>query len=152
MTRRAPLFLLVAALMAAFLSAVIVPAVSFAGKVPQVRIITAEDFQAEVLDSPLPVLLQFHAEWCPYCRAVQPGLAALYEERADRLRVFKIDIDHDPGLARRFDVESIPTFVLLHQGKTVAQSGKVLKDEALTAWVDKALSKITAPAVTAPAL
>ena len=92
------------------------------------------------MESDLPVLVQFQADWCPYCRATQPALLALYQARKEALRVFKVDTDHDPELAVRYQVDSIPTFVLLHHGKIIAQSAKVLKGQALAAWVDKGLN------------
>ncbi len=119
------------------------------GKVP---VVTAENFQAAVMESSLPVLVQFHAEWCPYCRAVQPGLQALSAARRGKLQVFKVDIDQDPELAQRFKVESIPHFVLLNAGEIMEQSEKVMRDGALQEWADKILSRIPSSSVAAPAL
>jgi thioredoxin len=82
--------------------------------------ITESSFQQEVLDSAQPVLVDFWAEWCGPCHAVAPILAQIAEERADQLRLVKVNIDEEPELARRFGVMSIPTMILFEGGEPKA--------------------------------
>jgi thioredoxin 1 len=74
--------------------------------------ITESTFQQEVIESEQPVLVDFWAEWCGPCHAVAPILDQIAQERADQLRLVKVNIDEEPELARRFGIMSIPTMIL----------------------------------------
>jgi thioredoxin len=74
--------------------------------------ITESTFQQEVLESEQPVLVDFWAEWCGPCHAVAPILDQIAEERADQLRLVKVNIDEEPELAQRYGIMSIPTMIL----------------------------------------
>jgi len=81
--------------------------------------VTSENFTAEVLQSPLPVLVDFWAAWCGPCRAVAPTLDALAVEFAGRLKVVKLDVDEAGDVAGQFGVQSIPTLMLFKGGQPV---------------------------------
>ena len=81
--------------------------------------VTSENFETEVLQSKLPVLVDFWATWCGPCRAVAPTLEALAIEQADKLKVMKLDVDEYGDLAGRFGVQSIPTLILFKGGQPV---------------------------------
>jgi len=81
--------------------------------------ITESTFQQEVIESDQPVLVDFWAEWCGPCHAVAPILDQIAEERADQLRLVKVNIDEEPELARRFGIMSIPTMILFRDGEVV---------------------------------
>lgn len=94
------------------------------------KVITAENFNEEVVQSSLPVLLDFWAEWCGPCRMLAPVVAEIAQEKAGALVVGKVNVDEERGLAARFSIESIPTVLLLRQGKVVAKSvGYVAKEQ-----------------------
>ena len=78
--------------------------------------ITKNNFQEEVLHSEKPVLLDFWAAWCGPCRMVSPVVDEIAAERAD-IRVGKINVDEQPELAAQFQVMSIPTLVVIKDGK-----------------------------------
>ncbi len=82
--------------------------------------ITTSQFDSEVLQSETPVIVDFWAEWCGPCRAVSPVLEQIAEERADELRVVKVNIDEEPELQQRYGILSIPTILLFQDGEPKA--------------------------------
>ena len=81
--------------------------------------VTSENFTVEVLQSPLPVLVDFWAAWCGPCRAVAPTVEALASEYAGKLKVVKLDVDESGDVAGQFGVQSIPTLILFKGGQPV---------------------------------
>jgi len=95
--------------------------------------ITANNFEKEALQSPLPVLLDFWAPWCGPCRMLAPELKALADEYAGRVVVGKVNVDEEPELAAAFRVASIPTVVVIRDGKVVRTSVGYKPKEVLAA-------------------
>jgi thioredoxin len=85
--------------------------------------VTEKNFEQEVLLSEEPVLVEFGAEWCGPCKTMAPELMALSHELKGKAKVVTIDIDRSPAIARQLGVQSVPTFVVFHQGRPVG--GKV---------------------------
>ena len=82
--------------------------------------VTEATFEAEVLQSETPVLVDFWAEWCGPCHAVSPVLEKIAEERGDELKLVKVNIDEEQGLSIRYGVMSIPTMILFKEGEPAA--------------------------------
>ena len=81
--------------------------------------ITKDNFQQEVLQSPIPVVLDFWATWCGPCRMLSPIISEIAEEYAGRVKVGKVNVDDEPYLATQFRVMSIPTLILFKDGQAV---------------------------------
>ncbi|WP_350004661.1 thioredoxin [Pseudarthrobacter sp. WHRI 8279] len=98
------------------------------------------DFAAVAEQSPVPVLVDFWAAWCGPCRMVSPVLDKLARERPGRIKLVKVDVDKSPGLSRRFDVQAIPTLMVMVDGKVAARQAGAAPAEVLRSWLDGALA------------
>lgn len=96
-----------------------------------VVVITKENFESEVIKSEKPVLIDFWASWCGPCMMVSPLVDEIAEENPD-IKVGKINVDEQPELASSFRIESIPTLMVVKNGKITAKSiGAVPKSEII---------------------
>jgi thioredoxin 2 len=98
------------------------------------------DFAAVAEQSPVPVLVDFWAAWCGPCRMVSPVLDKLARERPGRIKLVKVDVDTSPDLSRRFDVQAIPTLMVMVDGKVVARQAGAAPAEVLRSWLDGSLA------------
>lgn len=99
---------------------------------------TERSFKDQVEQSPIPVLVDFWAPWCGPCRMMAGPLAQIARERATKLKVVKVNVDENPGLAARFGVRSIPQLSFFSQGRQVDQLlGAASKHE-----LDRRLAKL----------
>ena len=92
--------------------------------------ITQQNFQEEVLNAGLPVLVDFWAPWCGPCRMLSPVVDEIAEERED-VKVGKVNVDDEPALAEQFGVSSIPTLLVFQNGKLVQSSVGVRPKEEI---------------------
>jgi thioredoxin 2 len=100
-----------------------------------------DDFSVVAEGSSVPVLVDFWAAWCGPCRMVSPALDRLATERAGRIKLVKVDVDRSPQLSRRFDVQSIPTLMIIVGGEVVARQAGAAPAEALRLWLDGVLAR-----------
>ena len=92
--------------------------------------IKASDFEAEVINSKIPVLVDFYADWCGPCRMLAPVLGEFEKKHTGEVKLCKFNIDREPQLAARFNVMSIPTLIVFRGGSAVNQSvGYISADE-----------------------
>ncbi len=84
-------------------------------------ILNGSNFEKEVLESDIPVLVDFWATWCGPCRMVAPVIAQLATKLAGKVKVGKVDVDENPELAESFNVSSIPTMIMFKGGNPVGQ-------------------------------
>lgn len=92
--------------------------------------LTADNFDEEVLLSDKTVLVDFFAEWCGPCRMVSPVVDEIAEERED-VKVCKVNVDEQPGLAERFSVSSIPALMVFKDGKAVRSEVGAMPKQAI---------------------
>jgi thioredoxin 1/putative thioredoxin len=79
--------------------------------------VTERDFEQEVLRSELPVLMEFTADWCQPCKAIAPEVEAFARENAGKVKVVKVDIDKSPVIAQQLRIQSVPTFMVVAEGR-----------------------------------
>ncbi len=94
------------------------------------QIVNDADFEKEVLSAELPVLVDFYADWCGPCKRMLPVVDTLAGELAGQTKIVKLNVDESPQTAGRYNVMSIPTFIVFRDGKPVQQKvGGMSKEE-----------------------
>ncbi len=116
------------------------PAKDGAGTVPYV---TERDFEREVLRSEVPVLIEFTADWCQPCKAIAPEVEAFAREFSGRAKVVKIDVDKAPVIAQQLRVQSVPTFMVVAEGR--------IQDAVVGAIRRKKMQELVEPFLPRPA-
>jgi len=99
--------------------------------------ITNDNFEAEVLKADRPVLVDFSATWCGPCQMLAPIVAEIAVERADVLKVGKVDVDEAPELAANYGIASIPALLLFKNGDLIARTVGYLSKSDLTAFLSQ---------------
>jgi len=103
--------------------------------------VNEQSFEREIMMSEAPVLVEFSAEWCAPCKLVAPELKALADELGEKAKIVTIDIDKSPNLARQLGVQSVPTFVVFHQGRPVGGKVGALKRNQMREMLDPYLPR-----------
>jgi thioredoxin 1 len=99
--------------------------------------ITVNNFDDEVLKSPVPVLIDFWAVWCGPCKTIGPLIDQIADEYSGRLKVGKVNVDEDGALAEKHGIVSIPTLVLYKDGALAAQkTGAIPKNDIVALFKD----------------
>ena len=82
--------------------------------------VSVATFDAEVLNSTEPVVVDFHAEWCGPCKAMAPALDLVASEMKGKVKVVKVDVDQNPGITGKFGIRAMPTLLVFKGGKEIA--------------------------------
>ena len=87
----------------------------------EVQNVTDQDFEAEVINSDKPVVIDFWAEWCAPCRQIAPIIKEIADEYGDQVKIVKIDVDANPSVAGQYGIRAIPTILAIKDGEVVEQ-------------------------------
>ncbi|MBQ8540833.1 MAG: thioredoxin [Clostridia bacterium] len=99
--------------------------------------VNSENYTEEVLNSPVPVVVDFFATWCGPCRMLSPVLESVAEDFEDKVKFVKLDVDEAPDIAKDYSVMSIPTLIIVKGGEEVAKQVGALGAEALENWIEE---------------
>ncbi len=102
----------------------------------QIRHVTDDSFEQEVLSSEQPVLVDYWAEWCGPCKMIAPVLEEVAEEYDGKLQVVKLNIDENPNTPPKYGIRGIPTLMLFKNGNVEATKIGAVSKSQLTAFID----------------
>jgi thioredoxin 1 len=101
--------------------------------------VTDANFEAEVLQSTQPVVVDFWAEWCGPCRMIAPALEEIAKEMDGKVKITKLNVDENPGVAGKLGIRSIPTLMIFKDGKLAAQKVGAAPKGELSKWIAGAI-------------
>ncbi len=99
-------------------------------------VLNDDNFESEVLNSEIPVLVDFWAEWCGPCRALAPVIEEIAEDYSGEIKVGKLNVDENPGASSAYDVRSIPTLIVFKDGAVLDRIVGALPKNHITDLVD----------------
>ena len=98
--------------------------------------VTDASFEADVIKSAEPVVVDFWAEWCGPCKMIGPSLEEISTEMAGKVKIAKINVDENPGVSAKLGIRSIPTLMLFKDGKLAAQKVGASPKGELVKWIN----------------
>ena len=102
--------------------------------------VTDASFEAEVIKSAEPVVVDFFAEWCGPCKAMAPALEQVSQEMAGKVKVVKIDVDQNPEITQKYRIQAMPTLMIFKDGKVAAQQvGALVQKKKLEDWLKSSI-------------
>ena len=105
-------------------------------------------FAGEVIESSIPVVVDFYATWCPPCKVLAPVLDRLAGEFAGRVKFVKVNVDEDPGLAAEHGIRGVPTLMLFRDGSARETIVGLIPPQSLVAKLDSLTAGVATPAAT----
>ena len=103
------------------------------------HIITDSNFDEEIKNSTLPILVDFWAEWCGPCKQIGPILEEIGEEKKDQIKILKLNVDENPQTPQKYGVRGIPSLMLFKDGNLVDTKVGSLPKSMLESWIDSNL-------------
>ena len=103
-------------------------------------VVSDANFEAEVLASSEPVVVDFFAEWCGPCKAMAPALEEVAGEMAGKVKIAKIDVDENPKTTVRYEIQAMPTLILFKGGEISSRhTGALVQKTKLEAWINESI-------------
>ena len=99
--------------------------------------VSDDSFNTDVIESELPVLVDFWAEWCGPCKQIGPALEELSDEMEGRLKIAKVNIDDAPETPAKFHVRGVPTLMIFKEGRVVATKVGSMTKTKMAEWLDE---------------
>lgn len=104
------------------------------------NVVTDKTFDAEVLKSETPVVVDFFAEWCGPCRNMAPALEQVASEMTGKVKVVKVDVDQCPEITNKYQIRAMPTLMIFKDGKVHAQHvGALVQKKKLEDWITQSV-------------
>ena len=101
--------------------------------------ITDATFKQEVLESALPVVVDFWAEWCGPCRMIAPALEEISHEMEGKVKIVKLNVDENPAVAAQYGIRSIPTLLIFKNGQLASQKVGAASKTDLSKWISTSI-------------
>ena len=101
--------------------------------------VTDASFEADVLKSDRPVVVDFWAEWCGPCKMIGPALEEIATEMQGKVKIAKLNVDENPGISSKLGIRSIPTLMLFKDGKLASQKVGAAPKGELVRWINEAI-------------
>ena len=99
--------------------------------------VTTKDFETEVKSAPLPVLVDFYAQWCGPCKMMSPVIEKIAQEFGSKLKVVKLDTDEAPEVATEYQILGVPTLIIFKNGEVIGKSVGYMNERDLQSFVTK---------------
>jgi thioredoxin 1 len=99
--------------------------------------VSDSSFENDVVESKVPVLVDFWAQWCGPCKAISPILEDIAQHYGDKVKIVKLDVDSNPATPPKFGVRGIPTLILFKDGQVIATQVGLLNKTALVSFIDE---------------